>query len=270
MVTSLPEPSPPSLPSLAAAPAEHAPEAGANHLLAALDDGDREALVRQMEPVRLGSRDRLYDAGDPITHVYFPLRGLVSVVAVGRDGATVEVGPVGCDGMVGLPVFLGGGTDPLEAFAQVAPLDTLRLRANAFGEAAERLPSLQRVMRRYVQWTYYGMAQWVLCARLHSAEERLARWLLMCHDRVGADSFPMTHKFMAEMLGVRRPTVSLTLSTLRHAGLLEAERGTITIVDRPGLEAASCECWRISTVEYRRLLGRGPECRPEPAGGGVS
>ena len=101
-------------------------------------------------------------------------------------------------------------------------------------------------MRLYVQRTYYGMAQWVLCARLHPAEERLARWLLMCHDRVGADSFP-----------------------IRHAGLLEADRGAITITDLPVPEAASFECWRVTTVEYRRRLGRGPECRPEPARGGV-
>src|SRR5919199_6732751 len=134
------------------------PEPTDNLLLAALADAARDDVVRRMEPVRMVLRQRLYESEEPIPYVYFPLDGLVSIVAISREGSTVEVGPVGCDGMVGLPVFLGGGTDPLEAFAQVAPLEAYRMRSDAFRHAAERLPSLEAVMRRYVQWTYFGMA----------------------------------------------------------------------------------------------------------------
>jgi CRP-like cAMP-binding protein len=230
-----------------------------NHLLAGLDETTLASLVARAEHVRLDERAAIYEAGDPIAHVDFPLHGLVSIVASSHDGSTVEVGPVGCDGMVGLPVFLGGETDPLEAFVQVDPVEAIRVPTQAFKELVEAHLDLDRVMRRYVQWTYYGMAQWVLCARLHPIEERMGRWLLMCHDRLGQDHFRLTHEYLAQMLGVRRPSVTIAAGVLRKSGLIEYQRGVVTILDRPRLDEAACECNRVTAAEYRRLIGRGPE-----------
>ena len=229
-----------------------------NHLLASLDAETLAAVVAHAEHVRLSEHTTVYDAGEPITHVDFPLCGLLSIVATSRDGSTVEVGPVGCDGMVGLPVFLGGGTDPLEAFVQVAPVEAVRLPTSAFTELVEH-PDLQALMRRYVQWSYFGMAQWVLCARLHPVEERMARWLLMCHERLGVDQFPLTHEYLSEMLGVRRASVTIAAGALRKGGLIEYHRGIISILDRARLDEASCECNRVAAAEYRRLIGRQPQ-----------
>ena len=161
--------------------------------------------------------------------------------------------------MVGLPVFLGGETDQLQAFVQVGTVEAMRLPTPAFLELIGQQPDLEGVMSRYVQWSYFGMAQWVLCARLHPLEERMARWLLMCHDRLAIDQFPLTHEYIAQMLGVRRPSVTIAAGTLRQAGLIEYHRGIVSILDRPRLEEAACECNRVSAAEYRRLLGRDPQ-----------
>src|SRR5205085_1752089 len=118
------------------------------------------------------------------------------------EGETVEVGPVGRDGMIGVPIFLDAATDPLDAFAQILPCEALRMPAEDFRRAAARLPRLRSVMSRYTSWIYTGMAQWVACARLHEVDERMARWLLMCHDRLEGDTLALTHEFLAQMLGV--------------------------------------------------------------------
>lgn len=233
-------------------------DARRNHLLDSLDDADLQSVMACADQVTLGHRATLYEYEEPISHVYFPIAGLVSIVATSREGATVEVGPVGCDGMVGLPVYLGGDSDPLEAFVQVAPVESVRISSRDFKRLVEEVPALERTVRRYVQWSYYSMAQWVLCARLHPLEERMARWLLMCHDRLGADQFPLTHEYLAEMLGVRRAGVTVAAGTLRQAGLIEYRRGVVTIRDRQALESAACECNRVTAAEYHRLLGRGP------------
>jgi CRP-like cAMP-binding protein len=229
-----------------------------NLLLASLGVEDLRTLARHLEPVSLEYREVLYHPGEALSHVYFPVSGLVSILAVSATGATVEVGPVGRDGMVGLPIYLGSGTDPLQASAQIPPCLALRIAADCFREATERIASLERIMRLYVQWTYASMAQWVLCARLHPIEERLARWLLMCHERVLQDTFPLTHEFLAQMLGVRRATVTLAAGSLERAGLVLFRRGLVTIADRPALEDAACECHRVLLAEYARLFGRAP------------
>jgi CRP-like cAMP-binding protein len=230
-----------------------------NHLLASLNREALTAVAARAEHVRLTERTPIYESGEPIVHVDFPLCGLISIVAISRDGSTVEVGPVGCDGMVGLPVFLGGGTDPLEGFVQVGSVETVRLPTPTFKELLTEYADLEGVMRRYVQWSYFGMAQWVLCARLHPVEERMARWLLMCQDRLGLEQFPLTHEYLAEMLGVRRASVTIAAGTLRKAGLIEYHRGIVTILDRARLEDAACECNRVSAGEYLRLIGREPK-----------
>jgi CRP-like cAMP-binding protein len=227
-------------------------------LLASLASETLAEVVACAEHVCLPQRSLIYEAGDPITHVAFPLGGLLSVVAVSREGNPVEVGLVGCDGMVGLPVFLDGETDPLEAVVQVGPAEVLRVPAPAFQALAERYPDLQQVLRHYAQWTYFGMAQWVLCGRLHPLEERLGRWLLMCQDRLGVDEFPLDREELGQMLGVRRPGVAIATGALRKGGLIEYGHGVVTILDRPGLDEAACECNRVTAAEYRRLIGREP------------
>ena len=230
-----------------------------NVLLATLEPMDLESLADHLEPVSIDYREVLYRPNEPLSHVYFPVSGMVSIVAVSAAGASVEVGPVGSDGMVGLPVYLGAGSDPLQAFVQVPPCLALRLAAEHFRDAVERLPTLQRNMRLYVHWTYTSMAQWILCARLHPAEERMARWLLMCHERVNQNTFPLTHEFLAQMVGVRRATVTLAAGALQRAGLAIFRRGLVTIPDPRALEEAACECYGVLKAEYTRLFGRPPE-----------
>jgi CRP-like cAMP-binding protein len=229
-----------------------------NLLLAALPPDDLNHLAPALEPVTLALNQPLYEANRPLSHVYFVLRGMVSMVRTTGDGATVEVGPVGRDGMVGIPVFLEADTDPLHAFAQVLPCTALRMPARTFRRACIERAALRSVMGRYVSWSHTGMAQWVACARLHEAHERMARWLLMCHDRVDGYTLALTHDFLAQMLGVRRPTVTLAAGMLHKAGLIHYSRGVVTILDREGLEHAACECHRVSRNEYRRLFGRLP------------
>ncbi|HEV7664909.1 MAG TPA: Crp/Fnr family transcriptional regulator [Chloroflexota bacterium] len=233
-------------------------EPSRNLLLADLPPEDLAQVTAKAEPVRFDLREPLYTANEPLSHVFFVTRGMVSVVRTTLDGGTVEVGPVGRDGMVGLPLFLDAESDPLHAFAQVLPCEAVRLDAATFRRVRDSLPELRGILGRYTCWTYSGMAQWVACARLHEAPQRMARWLLMCQDRVGGDTIPLTHEFLADMLGVRRPTVTLAAGTLQKAGLIRYSRGVVTILDRSQLEAAACECHRVSRDEYKRLFGRLP------------
>lgn len=229
-----------------------------NLLLAALPADELASLASELEPVAFAQNQRLYESNQPLSGVFFVVRGMVSMLRTTGDGGTVEVGPVGRDGMVGLPVFLDASTDPLHAVAQVLPCEALRIRADDFRAACDQLRGLREVMGRYTSWTYTGMAQWVACARLHEAHERMARWLLMCHDRLEGHTVALTHEFLAQMLGVRRPTVTLAAGMLQKADLIRYSRGVVTILDRAGLEDVACECHRVSREEYRRLFGRLP------------
>jgi CRP-like cAMP-binding protein len=170
------------------------------------------------------------------------------------DGLAVEAGTVGNEGMVGLPLYLGAETSPHRAFSQV-PGEALRMRAGDFTAELARQGPLHAVLKRYNQALINQMAYSVACNRLHSVEERMCRWLLMTQDRVGAEQFPLTQEFLAQMLGVRRPSVTVVAGILQKAGLIVYSRGLITIRDRAGLEAASCECYRVVRDELDRLLG---------------
>jgi CRP-like cAMP-binding protein len=229
-----------------------------NLLLAALPAPELEQLAAALQPIAFTQNEPLYQANQPLSHVFFVVRGMVSMVRTTGDGGTVEVGPVGRDGMVGLPVFLDAGTDPLNAFAQILPCEALSMPGDAFRTACDELRGLRSVISRYASWTCTGMAQWVACARLHEAHERMARWLLMCHDRLEGHTLALTHNFLAQMLGVRRPTVTLAAGMLQKAGLIYYSRGVVTILDRAGLEEVACECHRVSRNEYLRLFGRLP------------
>jgi CRP-like cAMP-binding protein len=224
-----------------------------NRLLDALPAAERQRLLDRMQPVELDLREPVYEPGKAIEHVYFPLTTVISMLAVMDDGQAVEVATMGNEGMAGLPVFLGATTSPDRAFAQIAGR-ALRMPAGEFRDLANGAGAIQALLQRYTQAFFVQLAQGAACNRLHSVPQRLARWLLMTHDRVGRDEFPLTQEFMAQMLAVRRATVTEAAGRLQQDGLITYGRGIITIVDRPGLEATSCECYRIITEEHARLL----------------
>jgi CRP-like cAMP-binding protein len=234
-------------------PLENADDRG-NRLLDLLPAADRRRLLDHMELVELDLRQPVYEPGKPIEYVYFPLTTVISMLAVMDDGQAVEVATMGNEGMAGLPVFLGATSSPDRAFAQV-PGRALRMPAGDFRELANGAGTVQGLLQRYTQAFFVQLAQGAACNRLHSTDQRLARWLLMTHDRVGQDQFPITQEFMAQMLAVRRATVTEAAGRLQQAGLITYSRGIITILDRPGLEAVSCECYRIISDEHARLLG---------------
>ena len=227
---------------------------GQNALLAALPEPDREGLRARLEPVSLSLKEVLYEKNAPITHIYFPLTSVFSLVITMSDGQAAEVGTVGNEGMVGMSVYFGVPTSPQRAFAQV-PGEALRMRAEDFREELGRDGPLRAVLGLYNQALITQMAYSVACNRLHSIEERMCRWLLMTQDRVGADQLPLTQEFLAQMLGVRRPSVTVVAGVLQKAGLIAYGRGRVVVLDRQRLEAASCECYRVVRDEYDELLG---------------
>jgi CRP-like cAMP-binding protein len=226
---------------------------GENRLLAALPSDDYDRLLPHLEKVSLSLRDILYEANGPITHVFFPLNGVVSLV-INDNGFTLEVGIIGNDGMVGTPVFLGADRSPTTAIVQI-PGDALRMEVKDFQKEMRRDGPLYGLVQRYTQAMINQISQSVVCNRRHSVEKRICRWLLMSHDRMASDEFLLTHEFLAQMLGVRRPTLTSVAGTLQKAGLISYHRGKINVLDRKGLEAACCECYKVVARELDRLLG---------------
>jgi CRP-like cAMP-binding protein len=226
-----------------------------NRLLAALPTTELDAIRPHLEPVELQQRQLIYDPETSIGHIYFPETAVVSLVSTLARGGTVEVGTAGREGMVGLPVFLGGDTSSLKVFAQV-PGWASRLESEAFLRLAHVSGAFHRVLLRYTQTFLTQVAQSAACNGAHLVEERCARWLLMTHDRVEGEEFPITHEFLAFMLSVRRAGVRMAMGALQDAGLVRYARGRVAIVDRVGLESASCECYRVVCDHYERLLPR--------------
>jgi CRP-like cAMP-binding protein len=227
---------------------------GKNRLLAALPRDEYDRLHTNLEKVSLPLKEILYEANGPIAHVFFPLNGVVSLVISMEGGFTLEVGTIGNEGMVGTPVFLGSESSPTRAISQV-PGEALRMEATVFQEEMKRDGLLYGLVQRYTQAMINQISQSTVCNRRHSVQKRMCRWLLMSHDRVGTDEFQLTQEFLSQMLGVRRPTVSAVAGILQKAGLLTYRRGRMTILDRKGLEAASCECYQVVREELDRLLG---------------
>lgn len=207
-----------------------------------------------MERVPLPLRQVVHEPGKPIEAVYFVEAGVVSMIVSLAEGDALEVGMVGREGMVGLPVVLGTGTAINEGLVQVQGA-ALRLRAAALREAIEASPSLRGELLRYVQAFYSQVTQTAACNARHGLDERLARWLLMTHDRTDGDRLPLTHDVLSIMLGVRRAGVSVSAMTLRRAGLIAYAQGQITILDRPGLETIACECYAAVRAQYARAVG---------------
>jgi len=226
-----------------------------NGLLSALPAEDLARLRPQLELVRLQQRELLYQPEAPIRHVYFPETAVVSLVSTLGDGATIEVGTAGCEGMAGLPLFLADDTSSVQAFVQI-PGVAGRIDAEAFTSLAAAPGALHRTLLRYTQAFLTQVAQTAACNGAHLVEERCARWLLMTHDRVDGDEFPLTHEFLAFMLGVRRAGVTMAMRALQDRRLVRYTRGRVTIADRAGLEGASCECYHVVRAHFERLLTR--------------
>lgn len=225
-----------------------------NRILDRLPDHERARLASEVEPVEYDAHEVLWEPTQPIEAVYFPLNGVVSVVNVLEDGPIVEVATVGNEGFVGLPVFLGSSSMNGRAFYQISG-SALQMSSTSFRRVVANGGSLHSLLQLYTQALMAQIAQTAACNRVHPIEERCARWLLQTHDRVEGDEFDLTHEFLAQMLGVRRASVSVAAGMLQRAGLIRYSRGHMTIADRTGLEEASCECYRIVTDEYERLLG---------------
>lgn len=224
-----------------------------NRLLAALPPDERERLHAGLELVRLKFRQVLFEPNRTIEHVYFPENAVVSILGIMEDGSAVETGTVGNEGMAGVPVFLGAMQMAGQAFVQI-PGTAWRMPSAALREEVRRGSTLARLLGRYTQALFTLVAQSSACNRKHPLEERCARWLLMTHDRVEGDTFELTQHFLSQMLGVRRATVNEAAGALQARGLIEYSRGRITILDRAGLEAASCACYAIIQGEFARML----------------
>jgi CRP-like cAMP-binding protein len=240
-------------------------------LLDALGTEDRRRIAAVVSAERGELKQMLYGPGAAIESLYFPVDAVVSILTTLSDGAGVEIATVGNEGMIGSPVVLGSNAMPAREFCQVqVPGQLWRMDRSSFAEVLAVDDPFRDVVQRYVQALFSQIAQQVACNALHSVEERCCRWLLLTHDRVRADSFPLTQEFLAQMLGVRRASVTLAAGALQNAGLIRYRRGEMTIVDRDGLEDASCECYRALRDEFDRLLGPPPRRtnRTRQTGGG--
>jgi CRP-like cAMP-binding protein len=216
----------------------------ANSLLAALPRAAYQRLLPALVPVDLVFGNVLYEPGKPIHDVYFPSQSLVSLLTLVEGHLALEVGLVGREGMVGFPLALGVATSPVRALVQGAG-PALRMSARRFCHELPRIPALQREMNRYVHAMMTQISQTAGCNRFHVVEARLARWLLMTRDRVRSAQFRMTHEFLSHMLGVRRVGVTEAASALQRRKLIEYSRGSISILDHRGLEAACCSCYQV-------------------------
>lgn len=226
---------------------------GRNCLLASLPQQEYELLAPHLERVSLGRAAVLFGRNQPITHAYFPLTAIASLVIALDDGGTVEVATVGNEGYAGVPLLLDADRSPTEAFTQIAG-DYLRISASAFAAQMRTGGAFATAMRRYAQGFLTQISQSTACNRFHPIEQRLCRWILMTHDRVGEHHLALTQDFIAMMLGVRRASVAVAAGLLQKAGMIHYRRGDLEVVDRPQLEQSSCECYAVVRREYERLL----------------
>ena len=212
-------------------------------------------LVRSGKTVSLAHGDEIYpqDGRGGLSHVYFPTSGMISLTVLMENGKEVEAGTVGNEGMIGLPIAHGLDFSPSKAISQISG-EGLRVPVPAFLKAMKPGGTLDKLVRRYSAFSLLYGSQTIACNLLHSVEHRLCRWLLMCRDRVEKDEFVLTHEFLAEMLGVRRQTVTVIAGKLQATGVIAYRRGVMEIVNRKKLEAASCECYGVIKASYARIM----------------
>jgi CRP-like cAMP-binding protein len=230
----------------------HAAES--SRLLRTLPIDEYARLLPRLTPVRIRFKDVLVEPDAVIHDVYFPRTGVVSVIADRQEDGAVEVATIGPEGLVGVPVLLGADRIPYRCIVQVEG-DAWRLSAETFRQLVDERTILRRTLLRYTQYLLDSVSQSVACNRIHTLEERAARWLLMTHDRVQGATFELTHEFLSQMLGVRRAGVTVAMGALQAAGIVRYMRGRLTVLDRPQLEEASCSCYAITRSALDRLLG---------------
>ena len=225
-----------------------------NRILDRLPRKELARIRKALTEIDAAVRDQIYEPNKTFRHVYFPETAIASVVNVLEDETEIEVATIGYEGMVGLPVFLGTNRSPARSFWQIAGT-AFRLDAAFLVKEKGSGSPLAAALGLYTQGFFAQIAQSVSCNRLHNLEQRCARWLLMTHDRVPGDDFPLKQEFLAQMLGVRRAGISEVAGRLQRKRLIKYSRGSMTIIDRAGLERLSCECYQAVAREYRRLLG---------------
>ena len=234
--------------------ATEAHDAAGNRLLACLPREDYERVLPHLSPVSFALGEVVYESGARMDHIYFPTTAIISLLYMMENGTSAEMGIAGKEGVVGVALFMGGGTMPNRAVVQSAGA-AVRMRARVLQEEFARGGAFQRLLLRYTQALLTQMSQTAVCNRLHAIEQQLCRWLLLSHDRLNSDELVMTQELIANMLGVRREGVTAAAGRLQEQGLISYVRGRIQILDRAGLEAAVCECYGVVKDEYDRLLG---------------
>ena len=224
-----------------------------NHLLASLADEEWRRWQPLLEPIEMPLGHVLYESGKTLSHVYFPTTSIVSLLYVLENGASAEIAVVGNEGVVGISLFMGGGSTPSRAVVQSAG-HGFRLKANAMKDEFDRGGAVLHLLLRYTQALITQMSQTAVCNRHHSLDQQLCRWLLLSMDRLEGDQLVMTQELIANMLGVRREGVTKGATELQNDGLIKYNRGRITVLNRPGLEKRVCECYAVVKNEYDRLL----------------
>jgi CRP-like cAMP-binding protein len=215
-----------------------------NIVLLSIPDEEYSLLRPHLEATDLPQYQILHEPGEKIDYTYFPNQGMTSLVALSRDGRSVEVGVVGKEGMIGMSLIMGLQRETFRAIMQISG-SGLRMRSEVFQDVLLETPMLRSELTRFALMHGMQVAQLAACNRLHEVEQRLGRWLLMCQDRVDSQLLPLTHEFLAQMLGTGRPSVSLAAGALEQAGLIENCRGMIKILNRKSLEEAACECYGV-------------------------
>ncbi len=232
----------------------HTDDAHLNHLLAALPADEFDRIKKSLKPVSLALGEVIYESGEQLEYIYFPTTAIISLLYIMENGSTAEIGMAGNDGLIGIALYMGGSTTPNRAVVQSAG-NAFRLRSKALKFEFGLSGTFQNILLRYTQYLITQISQTAVCYRLHTVEQQLCRWLLINHDLLQSNKLMMTHDLIANILGVRREGVSIAAGHLQKKNLIKYVRGTITMLDRKGLEEASCECYAVVKAEYDRLLG---------------